>query len=70
MEKRKCLEAGYVVVAQVFGGLGLGPATESKLEFINIHECDTTSLIHYERNQIMYAQPSGKTLAQKVLPKL
>lgn len=46
--KRKEKVAGSgvcVVLAQVFGGLGLGPATESKLEFINIHEFHTTGLL-------------------------
>lgn len=68
--KEKVAGSGVsVVLAQVFGGLGFGAATESKLEFINTHECHTTGLLQYERNQIMYAQPSAKSLAQKVLHK-
>lgn len=44
--KEKVAGSGVsVVLAQVFGGLGFGAATESKLEFINIHECHTTGLL-------------------------
>lgn len=47
--KEKVAGSGVqVIISQCFGGSGLGPGTESKLELVNIHKCDNMGLLYYD----------------------